>query len=158
MSPSFPTSPSVSSPRSPSALRKMVAMAAMANEQSLSSCCCWLQPAKARAGRDHGWPRPGRRLAPRCHRRSPAESRSRPCRCVVPLFCKGEERDLGLEYETTQGSRCEAKTHMNSAYGLQLIRGKLRVPDASCVFLYFCFCRFLGEHWKCIVIHSVVVK
>ena len=36
--------------------------------------------------------------------------------------CSVEEekrRDLGLEYETTQGSRCEAKTHINSAYGLQ---------------------------------------
>ena len=29
-----------------------------------------------------------------------------------------EGRDLGLEYETTQGSICEAKTHMNSVTGL----------------------------------------
>jgi hypothetical protein len=28
------------------------------------------------------------------------------------------DRDLGLEYETTQGSRCEAKIHMNSICGL----------------------------------------
>jgi len=52
-------------------------------------------------------------------------------------------RDLGLEYETTQGSRCEAKTHINSAVASGLIRRKFTVPDAKSFSFFFCFCRFL---------------
>ena len=33
---------------------------------------------------------------------------------VLFVWLEEEGRDLRLEYETTQGSRCEAKTHMNS--------------------------------------------
>jgi hypothetical protein len=61
-----------------------------------------------------------------------------------PLFFWAT-RDLVLKYETTQGSRCEAKTHMNSASGLQLISRNSRVPEAKVFSFIFSLCRFLDE-------------
>ena len=97
----------------------------------------------ASAGQGQGWAWPWLAVArppdaSYCHRPLSGGSeagRQRPC----PL----QGRDLGLEYETTQGSRCEPQTHMNSAFGLRLIRGKLRVPGAKSFSFILCFCRFL---------------
>ena len=61
--------------------------------------------------------------------------------CSVP--CVRRKKDLVLKYETTQGSRCEPQTQMNSAFGLRLIREILRIPGAKSFSFILCFCRFL---------------
>ena len=50
-------------------------------------------------------------------------------------------RDLGLEYETTQGSRCEAKT----VCGLWRDSWKIQGSRGKSVFLFFVFADFLVE-------------
>ena len=62
-----------------------------------------------------------------------------------PFSVQEEEgRDLRLEYETTQGSRCEAKTRIVFV-GCGVIHGRSWVPEAKVFSFFFCFCRFLVE-------------
>ena len=130
-----------------------------------SSVAAWLLPLTTPLGRSsyhrwlpchHYWAMPYRCVCvdlwapqyPQCLSHGCCGRPSHNGRPVLPmpgvLYEEEKRRDLGLEYETTQGSRYEAKTHMNSAYGLQHDSWKSRVPGARSVFLFFCFCRFHG--------------
>ena len=63
---------------------------------------------------------------------------------VLFVSLEEEGRDLGLEYETTQGSRCEAKTHMNSVCGLWRDSWKIQGSRGKSVFLFLLFLQISG--------------
>ena len=66
---------------------------------------------------------------------TPASSPTRP----QPAGVFVATRDLGLEYETTQGSRCKPQTYMNSASGLRLDLWKTQGSRGKSVFLFLLF-------------------